>query len=45
MVLEHYQAARLYLAGYLSNLLCDIMLILALTLTLLSITPTVALKI
>ncbi len=44
MVLEYYQAAQLCLVGYLGDPLCDIILMLALTLTLLSITPIVILK-
>ena len=44
MVLKHYQATRLCLAGCFSDPLCDIMLMLALTLALLSITLTVVPK-
>ena len=44
-MLEHYQATQLCLVGYLNNLLCDIILILALILALLSIIPIVVLKI
>ncbi len=43
-VLEHYQAARLCLAGCLGDPLCDLMLMLALTLASSSVTPTVAPK-
>jgi hypothetical protein len=43
-VLEHYQAARLCLAGCLGDPLCDVMLMLALTLASSSVTPTVAPK-
>lgn len=44
MVLEHYQAARVCLAGCLGDPLCDVMLMLALTLASSSVTPTVAPK-
>jgi hypothetical protein len=43
-VLEHYQAARICLAGCLGDPVCDVMLMLALTLASSSVTPTVAPK-